>query len=203
MANSAHTRAWPMTLIREQGQQHPSLNMTNGTHLWAWPTAPIFGYGQWHTSTSMVNGRHPWIWPMAPILERGPVPGVGMTQGVSSPPPVPPCPRVKPVIILSQRDLLEVEMQAVADGCLQQPVARQVVAVVPGEARRDDASHRGIPDHPATRRYGRGTISSRPCCATCAVSPRCRCLPRQRGSRALQKGRVALRQTSRRAPCSW
>lgn len=91
-----------------------------------------------------------------------PVPGAGLPNGAPTP-LCPPCPRVKPVVILSQRDLLEVEVQAVASGRLQQPVARQVVAVVPGEAGRYDASHRGVPDHPAARRCGRGAISGQPC----------------------------------------
>lgn len=126
------------------------LNMAKDTHRWVWPTAPVLEHchppvlehGQHHPSISKANPSHPLSW-------RGAVPRCPL-----SPSPTPCGP--KPVIILGQRDLLEVEVQAVAGGRLQQPVAGQVVAVVPGEAGGDHASHRGVTDSPAARRCGTG-----------------------------------------------
>lgn len=54
-----------------------------------------------------------------------------------------------PVIVLGQRHLLEVDVEPVALGGLQNPVARQVVAVVAREARRDDATVGGVLYHAA------------------------------------------------------
>ena len=53
----------------------------------------------------------------------------------------------RPVVVLCEGHLLKVDVQAVALGGLQNPVARQVIAVVARETRRDDASHCGILYH--------------------------------------------------------
>lgn len=54
-----------------------------------------------------------------------------------------------PVIVLSQSHLLEVDVEPVALGGLQNPVTCQVVAVVAREARRDDATEGGVLYHAA------------------------------------------------------
>lgn len=54
-----------------------------------------------------------------------------------------------PVIILCQGNLLKVNVKPLAFGGLKDPVARQIVAVVARETRRDDATIGGIFYHPA------------------------------------------------------
>lgn len=49
-----------------------------------------------------------------------------------------------PVIVFCQSHLLKVNVKPLAFGGLQDPVACQVVAVVAGETRRDDATIGGI-----------------------------------------------------------
>ena len=55
-----------------------------------------------------------------------------------------------PIIILSQRHLLKVDMKPVALGGLQQPVAGQVVAVVAGKTWRDDPTNCDVFDQTTT-----------------------------------------------------
>lgn len=129
------------------GQRYLSLNLAEDTHPWIWPTAPILEHCH-QFCLRKANIAPPSARPTPPIPSHG----AGLSRGAPSPTPCGP----KPVIILGQRDLLEVEVQAVAGGRLQQPVAGQVVAVVPGEAGGDHASHRGVTDSPAARRCGTG-----------------------------------------------
>lgn len=56
-----------------------------------------------------------------------------------------------PVIILCQGNLLKVNVKSLAFGGLKDPVARQIVAVVARETRRDDATVGGIFYHPSAR----------------------------------------------------
>lgn len=51
-----------------------------------------------------------------------------------------------PIIILSQRHLLKVNVYSLALRGLQQPVAGQVVAVVTGKTRRDEPTDCDVPD---------------------------------------------------------
>lgn len=55
-----------------------------------------------------------------------------------------------PVIIFCQGHLLEVNVKPVAFGGLQDPVARQIVAVVSRETGRDNAAIGGIFYHSST-----------------------------------------------------
>lgn len=52
-----------------------------------------------------------------------------------------------PIIIFSQRHLFKVNVKSLALGSFQQPVARQVVAVVAGKAGRDDPTYCDVPHH--------------------------------------------------------
>lgn len=60
-----------------------------------------------------------------------------------------------PVVILCQGNLFKVQVQSLALGSLQQPVAGEVVAVVAREARRDNAAGGGIADHSTTGSWER------------------------------------------------
>lgn len=61
-----------------------------------------------------------------------------------------------PVIILCQSHLLKVNVEPVAFRGLQDPVARQIVAVVARKTRRDDTTIGGIFNHSPTGCYGKG-----------------------------------------------
>lgn len=61
-----------------------------------------------------------------------------------------------PVVILCQGNLLKVQVQSLALGSFQQPVAGEVVAVVAREARRDNAAGGGIADHSAAGSWETG-----------------------------------------------
>lgn len=58
--------------------------------------------------------------------------------------------RHRPVVVLGKGHLLKVDMQPLALRGLQNPVTRQIVAVVARETGRDDASHCGILYHTST-----------------------------------------------------
>lgn len=58
-------------------------------------------------------------------------------------------PRSSPIVILSQRHLLKVNVYSLALGGLQQPVAGQVVAVVTGKTGGDDPTDCDVPDQTA------------------------------------------------------
>lgn len=55
-----------------------------------------------------------------------------------------------PVVVFCQSHLLKVNVKPLAFGGLQDPVACQIVAVVAGETRRDDATIGGIFYHSPT-----------------------------------------------------
>lgn len=63
--------------------------------------------------------------------------------------------RALPVIILCQSHLLKVNVEPMVFRGLQDPVARQVVAVVARKTGRDDATIGGIFYHPPTGCWGR------------------------------------------------
>lgn len=66
--------------------------------------------------------------------------------------------RAPPVIILCQSHLLKVNVEPVAFRGLQDPVARQIVAVVARKTGRDDATIGGVLYHAPTGRYSRKKV---------------------------------------------